>query len=148
MAESLKKGYAMVYNQCSQEVKDKLEGTNNWESTQRDQSLHNLINKIERICVGFDDCNQEAFNLIQALKTLFLYSQSDRETVEQYGRNFRALWKTVEVFGGSPGIHQGMIKAMLKDLTRVANVGKSTVAEICKAEDDATEAVKAALLIS
>ncbi len=54
----------------------------------------------------------------------------------------------VEAFGGSPGIHQGMIEAMLKDLTKVANVGKPTVAEISKAEDDATEAVKAALLIS
>ena len=27
LAESLKKGYATVYNQCSQEVKDKLKGT-------------------------------------------------------------------------------------------------------------------------
>ena len=68
--------------------------------------------------------------------------------MEQYGWNFCALWEKVEAFGGSPGIHQGMIEAMLKDPTRVANVGKPTVAEICKAEDDATEAVKAALLIS
>jgi hypothetical protein len=83
--ESLKKGYAMVYDQCSQEVNDKLEGTDDWESTQRDQSLHELINKIERICVGFDDHKQEVFNLVQALKMLFLYSQSNKETVEQYG---------------------------------------------------------------
>ena len=148
MAESLKKRYATVYDQCSQEVKDKLEATDNWESIQRDQSLHNLVNKIERSCMGFDDHKQEVFNLVQALKTLFLYSQRDKETVEQYGWNFCALWEKVEAFGGSPGIHQGMIEAMLKDPTRVANVGKPTVAEICKAEDDATEAVKAALLIS
>jgi len=148
LAESLKKGYATVYDQCSQEVKGKLEATDNWESIQRDQSLHDLVNKIERICVGFDDHKQEVFNLVQALKTMFLYSQSDKETVEQYGWNFRALWETVEAFGGSPGIHQGMIEAMLKDPTRVTNVGKPTVAEISAAEDDATEAVKAALLIS
>ena len=98
--------------------------------------------------MGFDDHKQVVFSLVQALKTLFLYLQSNKETVEQYGRNFRALWETVEAFGGSPGIHQGMIEAMLKDPTRVANVGKPTVAEISKAEDDATEAVKAALLIS
>jgi hypothetical protein len=110
LAESLKKGYATVYDQCLQEVKHKLEGTNDWESIQRDQSLHNLINKIERIYVGFVNHKQEVFNLIQALKTLFLYSQTDnKETVEQYGRNFRALWETVEAFGGSPRIHQRMI---------------------------------------
>ena len=98
--------------------------------------------------MGFDDHKQEVFNLIQALKTLFLYSQSNKETVEQYGWNFRALWETVEAFRGSLGIHQGMIEAMLKDPTRMANVGKPTVAEINMAEDDAMEAVKAALLIS
>ncbi len=64
LAESLKKGYAMVYDQCSQEVKDKLEGTDDWESTQKNQSLHDLVNKIERICVGFDNYKQEVFNLV------------------------------------------------------------------------------------
>ena len=98
--------------------------------------------------MGFDDHKQEVFNLVQALKTLFLYSQTDKETMEQYGRNFRALWEMVEAFGGSPGIHQGMINEMLKDPTRVANVAKPTVVEITKAEGDTSEAVKAALLIS
>jgi hypothetical protein len=41
-----------------------------------------------------------------------------------------------------------MIDGMLKDTTRVANVAKPMVAEITKAEEDASEAVKAALLIS
>jgi hypothetical protein len=61
LSESLKKGYATVYDQCLQEVRDKLEGTDDWESIQKDQSLHELINKIERICVGFDDHKQEVF---------------------------------------------------------------------------------------
>jgi hypothetical protein len=85
LAESLKKGYATVYDQCSQEVKDKLEATEDWEATQKNQSLHKLIQKIKRICVGFDDHKQEVFNLVQALKTLFLYTQSNKETMEQYG---------------------------------------------------------------
>ena len=70
-----------MYNQCSQEVKDKLEGTDDWESIQKSQSLHDLVNKIKRICVGFDDHKQEVFNLVQALKTLFLYTQTNKETV-------------------------------------------------------------------
>ncbi len=82
LSDSLKKGFATVYNQCSQEVKDKLESLEDWEETKKNQSLHELISKIKRICVGFNDHKQEVFNLVQALKTLFLYSQSDRETVE------------------------------------------------------------------
>ena len=41
-----------------------------------------------------------------------------------------------------------MIDGMLKDPTRVANASRPTDAERKKAEDDATKAVKAALLIS
>jgi hypothetical protein len=148
LADSLKKGYATMYDQCSQEVKDKLERTGDWEITKRDQLLHILINKIERICIGFDDHKQVVFNLVQALKTVFLYLQSNKETVEQYGRNFCAFWDTVEAFGGSPGIHKGMIDALLKAAAQVSNVGSPTTAKRKKAEEDATEAVKAALLIS
>ena len=41
-----------------------------------------------------------------------------------------------------------MIDGMLKDSTRVANVGRPTTTEIREAEEDASQAVKAALLIS
>ena len=131
-------------DQCSQEVKDKLEGTDAWKSTQRDQSLHELV----RICIGFNDHKQEVFNLVQALKMLFLYSQGKKETVKQCGQNFGMFWETVEAFGGSPGAHQGIINALLKDPTQIASVGSPMASEKKKAEEDATESVKAALLIS
>ena len=66
---------------------------------------------------------------------LFLYSQSEKEAVEQYGRNFLAFWETVEAFGGSPGVHQGMINVLLKDPTQIASVGSPTTSEKKKAED-------------
>ncbi len=88
LEDSLKKGYATVYDQCLQEVQDKLELTDNCERTQKEQSLHELIQKIERVCVGFDNHKQEVFNLVQALKTLFLYTQGEKDTVEEIGRNF------------------------------------------------------------
>jgi len=52
---ALKKGFATVYDQCSLEVRDKLEASDEWDKVQRKQLLHDLISKIERICIGFDD---------------------------------------------------------------------------------------------
>ena len=86
--ESLKKGYATVYDQCSQEVQDKLKAMRDWETVQATQSLHELIKRINKICVGFDNHKQSVFNLVQSLKTLFLYTQSEKDTVEEYARNF------------------------------------------------------------
>ncbi len=116
LEESLKKGYATVYSQCAEEVRDKLKSSVDWERIQKAQSLHELITKIEKICVGFVDHKQEVFNLVQSLKTLFLYTQSNKETVEEYGRNFRSLWDTVEAFGGSPGVHEGLVRGILSNV--------------------------------
>ena len=76
--QDLKKGFDTVYDQCSQEVRDKLESSDRWETVQTDQSLHKLILKIEQICVGFDDQKQEVYNLVQAMKTLLLYTQTEK----------------------------------------------------------------------
>ena len=81
---------------------------------QLDQSLHELIRRIKKICVGFDAHKQSVFNLVQSLKTLFLYSQSEKDTVEEYTRNFQSLWDTVEAFGGLPGIQDGLVAAELR----------------------------------
>ncbi len=128
---ALKKGFATVYDQCSLEVRDKLEASDEWDRVQREQSLHNLNSKIERICVGFDDHKQEqeVFNLVQALKTLFLYTQTEKESVDEYTRNFKSLWDTLEAFGGSPGIYQGLVKGLLALPDQVRNPSNITNAE-------------------
>jgi hypothetical protein len=58
--------------------------TKGWETVQKKQSLHNLIKRIKKIHVGFDDHRQSVFNLIQTLKTLFLYTQSEKDSIKDY----------------------------------------------------------------
>ena len=144
LKESLKKGYTMVYDQCSQEVRDKLKATKDWDMVQSEQSLHELVRRIENICVGFDDHKQSVFNLVQSLKMLFLYSQSENETVEEYTRNVRSLWDIVEAFGGSPGIQDGLVEAEL----RRRNITNPSATQLSEAEDVLIEQVKAVMLIS
>ena len=109
----LKKRFTTIYDQCSLEVTDKLETSNDWDKTQRDQLLHGLITKIKRICIRFDIHKQEVFNLVQALKTLFLYTETNKESFDEYACNFKSLWDTLEVFGGLPGVHKGLVNGLL-----------------------------------
>ncbi len=99
-------------------------------------------------CVVFDDHKQEVFNLVQAVKTLYLYTQGEKESVEEYRRNFKSLWDTVEAFGGSPGMHKGLVEGIPKDPGRVRNVNSVTDAERRDAEQEVSDTVKAALIIS
>ena len=69
----VKKGFAIVYDQCSEAVKSRLETTENWETIEDDQSLHLLIKAIQKICVGHDDTNQDMYNVVQACKNMFLF---------------------------------------------------------------------------
>jgi hypothetical protein len=127
LQESLKKGYATVYGQCSQQVHNKLKSTENWVA-QKEQSLHDLILEVEKICVGFDDHKQKVFNLVQALRALFLYTQNKKDMVEEYGRNFKSLWDTVKVFGGSPGVYKGVTDTILKAVVPAREV--ATAAQV------------------
>ncbi len=68
--------------------------------------------------------------------------------MEEFGHNFRSLWEMVEAFGGSPGVHKGLVDGLLSNTTRVKDVRKPTDQEIAKAEDDSCKAVKAMLLVS
>ena len=147
--QDLNKGFDTVYDQCSQEVRDKLELLDGWEAVQADQSLHELILKIERICVDFDDHKQEVYNLVQAMKALFLYTQTEKEWVEDYSCNPTSLWDTAEAFGASPGIHRGSVEGwFLSKPGRVSDIYNITDAEQAEAETETSDAVKAALLIS
>ena len=133
--QDLKKGFATVYKQCSQEVRENLESSDIWETVQTDQSLHQQILKIERICVGFDDHKQEFYNLVKAIKTLFLYTQTEKESVEDYSRNLTSLWDTAKAFGASPGIHRGLVGGwLLAKPGRVVDVNNITNVEQAEAE--------------
>ena len=126
-----------------------MESLDGWETVQTDQFLHQLILKIERICVGFDDHKQEVYNLVQAMNTLFLYTQTEKESVEDYSCNLTSLWDTAKAFGKSPRIHRGLVGGWLPAKPRcIADLNNITDVERAEAETKTSDAVKAAIIIS
>ena len=81
------------------------------------------------------------------MKTLFLYKQSEKESIDDYVGNFLSLWNTVEaIAGGTPGINEGLVGPKLFRLG-IKNA-TATADELDTAEGVSVEQVKAALLIS
>jgi hypothetical protein len=97
--------------------------------------------------VGFKDHKQEVFNLVQALKMLFLYRQSKKDTVEEYTQNFRSLWDMVEAFGGLQGNHKELTDTILK-MTVTAGLVAMAAQLKAAGREDLSDMVKATLLIS
>jgi hypothetical protein len=98
--------------------------------------------------MGFEDHKQEVFNLVQSLKTLFLYTQGKKDRVEEYSRNLRSLWDTMEAFGGFPRMHKGLVEGLIWAPRWMADPNNVTEDKLAAMEAEAGEAVKAALLIS
>ena len=83
------------------------------------------------------------------MKTLFLYTQTDTQSVEDYSRNLTSLWDTSETFGASPRIHRGLVEGwLLAKPGRIANINNITDSERSEAKTETSDEVKAALLIS
>ncbi len=98
--------------------------------------------------MGFDNRKQEVFNLVQFLQTLFLYTKGKKEIVEEYARNLRSLWDTMEAFGGSPGMQKSLVEGLIRVPGWVADPNNVTEEKLVAMEAEAIEAVKVALLIS
>ena len=83
------------------------------------------------------------------MKTLFLYTQTDKESVEDYSCNLTSICGTAEAFGAYPGIHRGLVEGwLLAEPGRIADVNNITDIEQTEYETQTLDAVKAALLIS
>ena len=83
------------------------------------------------------------------MKTLFLYTQTDKESVEDYSCNLTILWDTAKAFGASPEIHRGLVEGwLLAEPGRITNVNNITDIEWAEAETQTSDEVKSALLIS
>ena len=54
----------------------------------------------------------------------------------------------MEAFGGSPGVHEGLVQSVLNQAGRVSDPNNVTEKERREAEEEVAESVKAALLIS
>ena len=63
-------------------------------------------------------------------------------------QNFKSLWDTVGAFGGSSGLQKGLVEGLLRVPGRVRDPKNISDDERHEAEEEVTEAVKAALLIS
>ena len=109
-----KTAFSIVYDQCSQQIKDKLQSEQGWEAVERGQTTHELIGRIERVATGFEEHKQETYNLVQSMRRLYLHMQGENESVADYVRHHKALWRTAEAFGATPGLHTGLVNSWLQ----------------------------------
>jgi hypothetical protein len=62
--------WALVYGQCSPELKNRLEGTSRYDSAKADYNVVKLLTMIRGYCCQFDTLNNEYMLIVKSLKML------------------------------------------------------------------------------
>jgi hypothetical protein len=124
--------WALVYNQCSHELRVKLKGTSQYEASKRDNDLILLLAMIRGYCCQFDALNDEYVAIVMAIKNLPYYFQKPSQTNSDYHQDFLAMIKTIEDYGGAGSLtyFPNMIKKELIPVKQVnGNSGTTTPEE-------------------
>ncbi len=73
--ENESNAWALIYDQCSPELKNKLKGTRGYDTSKKDIDVVALLMMIRSYCCQFDTLNDEYMLIIGAIKNLLYFFQ-------------------------------------------------------------------------
>jgi hypothetical protein len=140
--------WALVYNQCSNEMRVKLNGTSGYKQLKKDNDVIALLAMVRGYCCQFDALNDEYVGLVGAIKYLLYLFQKPTQSNLDYHEDFLALVKIIEEYGGAGSLTHfpNMIKKKL--LSDNIDVTNAIANQMKKAKKNVREKFLAALLLS
>jgi len=131
--------WALIYNQCSPELKNKLEGTEGYDEAKNTNDVAKLLTMIRGYCCQFDLLSDEYMVIVVAIKNLFYFFQKAEQSNVEYHKDFMAMLKVIEEYGGAgsmthfPNMLKREIEADGTDMSKATNEqmkeGKKAVCE-------------------
>jgi hypothetical protein len=82
--------WALIYNQCSPELKSKLEGAEGYEKAKETNDIIQLLKMKCNHCCQFDTLNNEYVSIVGAFKNLFFFWQKPDQANADYHKE---LWR-------------------------------------------------------
>ena len=113
LAENLKRAYALIIGQCSEDLLGKIKGSSDYPAADTDQDAVKLLLIIRGYCCKFDDHQQSVVALESAKHRVSTFYQTSEMTASDYLEFFKALVGVMETYGGAFGNDPGLIKAEL-----------------------------------
>jgi hypothetical protein len=93
--------WALIHNQFSSELKNKLEGTDGYKKTKRNRDVIKLLTMIRGYCCQFDTLNDEYILIVKSTKNLFYFFQKAEQLNSDFCEDFMVLAKVIEKYAGA-----------------------------------------------
>ena len=136
-------------DQCSPELKNKLEGTNGYDNVKSSNDIIKLLTMIRGYCCQFDTLNDEYMSIVKSLKNLFYFFQKPDQTNSEFHEDFMVLVEVIEEYGGTGSlIHfPNMIKKELLS-KNIMDPSKASADDLKEAKGVVREKFLAALMLN
>ena len=119
--------WALIYDQCSPELKNKLDGTEGYDGAKSTNDVAKLLTMIRGYCCQFDLLSNEYMAIVAAIKNLFYFFQKAEQSNADYHEDFMAMLKVIEEYRGAgsmthfPNMLKREIKADVTDMSKAIN---------------------------
>jgi hypothetical protein len=93
--------WALIYNQCSPELKNKLKGIVGYNGAKSTHDVAKLLTMIRGYCCQFDLLSNAYMAIVAAIKNMFYFFQKAEQSNADYHKDFMAMLEVIEEFGGA-----------------------------------------------
>jgi hypothetical protein len=93
--------WALIYDQCSLELKNKPEGTEGYDGAKNTNDVAKLLTMICGYCCQFDLLSDEYMSIVAAIKNLFYFFHKAEQSNANYHEDFMAMLEVIEEYGGA-----------------------------------------------
>jgi hypothetical protein len=140
--------WASIYNQCSAELKNKLEGMQGYNTAKSGNNMAKLLTMIRGYCCRFNLLREEYMAIVVVIKNLFYFFQKTEQLNADYHEDFMAMLKGIEEYGGAGSMTHfpNMLKQELE--TNGTDLSKATSEQLKEGKKTICEKFLAALMLS
>jgi hypothetical protein len=93
--------WVLIYDQCSKELKNKLEGTQDYDKAKSGNDVAKLLMMIRGYCCQFNLLSDKYMAIVAAMKNLFYFFQKAEQSNADNHEDFMAMLEVIEEYGGT-----------------------------------------------
>jgi hypothetical protein len=114
LESSMQKAYPIIYGQCSDGIRAKIEAMSNHTALSDAGDPIGLLKNIKTVMTNFQTTKYMPHAVYDCKRSLFLYRQDRDVSVAEYHKHFKSLVDVIEYNGGSLGADRGLVISKLR----------------------------------
>ena len=123
------KAYALIWERCSQAMKDKIANLSNFETAIENDPIE-LLKEIKRNALNYQEYKYDMSILYDAFRHLLTTRQQDQESLQEYARRFKTSEEILRSHLGGPIIMTSVVRRHDEYETAEENMDFQKVQEI------------------